>query len=302
MGVVSAATAVVSLLYSAVSTSSTRRQASNSAATEDAYAAAEVAANNEATAETTAATIAEAERERAVAISNQEAQNTRIEAIASESAANERAIAQNIKERSQEETNLARLESAKEVSRLHELEAQTKGRQLAALASGGADLEGESGTAGALLLDTKTKANKDITATKEAMQSRVNLLTKTGEFAVDQGEVSAQNILDTAEHTVKTNLENVKSAGDTLVANAKISGETADSLDALENLLTLGEASSFSSQIDSLKSQANAKLWGSLLSTSSQLSSIFSKAGSTTTTAATLSNATTGSEALSLFG
>ena len=46
---------------------------------------------------------AEAERERALAISNQEAQNVRINALAVEAAANEKAIAKNIADRSADE-------------------------------------------------------------------------------------------------------------------------------------------------------------------------------------------------------
>lgn len=265
MGAVAAATAVASLIYSVYSTDAANRKADNAANSAKEQAEAEAAERNRLTAEHTAAVIAEAERERALAISNQDAQNVRINALASEAAANEKAIAQNISERSTEESLIVKQEAARETARIADLQAQTQGRQLAALAGGGAAIGDESGTAGALLLDTKTRANKDIGALKEASTSKVNLLQKTGTFAVEQGDVSAKNILESAKHGTMTSAENVKNAADTLVENAKIAGATDVAMANLQNLMTLGSAKQFSEQMDRLKSENNARMWGSIL-------------------------------------
>ena len=61
-------------------------------------------------------------------------------------------------------------------------------------------------------------------------------------------------------------MDNVLSAGETLVQNAKIGGQTERSMANLQNLLTLGSASQFREQVDRLKSEANARMWGTLLS------------------------------------
>jgi hypothetical protein len=265
MAVTSAVVAVAGLGYSISAAESTKRQAEHANETAQAQAAAEVAERNRLTAEHTAAVTAEAERERALAISNQDAQNVRVNALAAEAAANEKAIAQNISERSQEEALITKAEAARETARIEDLKASTQSRQIAALASGGVAVGDESGTAGALLLDTKTRANKDITALTEASTSKTNLLQKQAAFAVEQGDVSSKNILESAEHGTKTSAENVKNAADTLVANAKIGGETDIAMANLQNLMTMGSAAQFSQQVDRLKSEANAKMWGSIL-------------------------------------
>jgi hypothetical protein len=255
--------AVAGLAYSVYANEDAQRRYDNAKNAAQEQADAEVAERNRVTAEHTAAITAEAERERALAISNQDAQNVRVNALATEAAANEKAIAQNISEKTQEEALITKADAAKETARIQDLQAQTQGRQLAALASGG--VGDGSGTAGALLLDTKTRAEKDITANTEAATSRENLLKKTGAFAVEQGDVSSKNILDTASHNTETMAENVKNAADTLVANAKIGGATEQAMANLQNLMTLGSAAAFSEQVDRLKSESNAKMWSSLL-------------------------------------
>jgi hypothetical protein len=257
--------AAAGLAYSVYANEDAQRRYDNAKNAAQEQADAEVAERNRVTAEHTAAITAEAERERALAISNQDAQNVRVNALATEAAANEKAIAQNISEKTQEEALITKQAAARENARIQDLQAQTQGRQLAALASGGVAVGDEGGTAGALLLDTKTRANKDITANTEAATSRVNLLQKTGAFAVEQGDVSSKNILDTASHNTETMAENVKNAADTLVANAKIGGATEQAMANLQNLMTLGSAAAFSNQVDRLKSESNAKMWSNLL-------------------------------------
>lgn len=263
--------AAASLAYSVVSNESVSRQAEHAADTAQAMAQAEIAERSRLTAERTAAVTAEAERQRVLAISNQEAQNVRINALAAEAAAGEKAIAQNLLERSQEEALIVKSESAREAARIADLQAQTQGRQLAALAGGGVDTSGESGTTGAILLDTKSRAGRDLGALKESETGRVNLLMKTGAFAAEQGEMSAKNILESAGHATKTNIENVRAAADTLVENARISGATDIGIANLQNLMTAASAAQFSQQMDRLRSEANARMWGSLLSTGSNL-------------------------------
>ena len=264
-GTAAVVVAVAGLGYSVYANEDAQRRYDNAKNAAQEQAAAEVAERNRLTAKHTAEITAEAERERALAISNQDAQNVRVNALATEAAANEKAIAQNISEKTQEEALITKQAAARENARIQDLQAQTQGRQLAALASGGVAVGDEGGTAGALLLDTKTRANKDITANTEAATSRVNLLQKTGAFAVEQGDVSSKNILDTASHNTETMAENVKNAADTLVANAKIGGATEQAMANLQNLMTLGSAAAFSNQVDRLKSESNAKMWSNLL-------------------------------------
>jgi hypothetical protein len=263
MGAVAAVTAVLSLAYSVQTNDSAQRRYGHAQDTANAQAAAEVAERNRVVAERTQQLTAEAERERALAISYQDAQNVRVTALAAEAAANEKAIAQNISERSQEEALIVKQDAARETARIEDLKATTQGRQIAALASGG--VGEESGTSKALLLDTATRANKDIGAVKEASSSKQNLLTKQAAFAVEQGDVSSKNILESASHATKTNAENVKNAADTLVANAKITGAGDLNMAGLQNLMTLGSAAQFSQQVDRLRSEANARMWGSIL-------------------------------------
>lgn len=264
----SAGIAAASLAFNIYANDAQERKLGHAADTALAQAAAEIAERNRLTAEHVASVTAEAERERALAISNQDAQNIRINALAAEAAANEKAIAQNIAERSKEESLLVKKEAARETARIEDLKAQTQGRQIAALAGGGVAIGDEGGTAGALLLDTKTRANKDIGALKEAATSKTNLLTRQAAFAVEQGDVSSKNILETAEHTTKTMAENVENAAETLVQNAMIGGATETAMANLQNLMALGSATQFSEQVDRLRSEANARMWASLLSSS----------------------------------
>ncbi len=257
--------AAASLIFAVTANESAQRQAGHAADTATAQAAAEVAERNRLTAERTAAVTAEAERERALAISNQDAQNVRVNALAAEAAANEQAIARNVAERSGEESLIVKQEAAREQARLLDLQKETQSRQVAALAGSGVAV-GDAGTAGALLLDTKSRASKDIGALKEAEASKTNLLLKQGSFALEQGATSAKNILESAEHATKTNIENVRNAADTLVANAKISGDTDIAMANLQNLMTIGSAAQFSQQVDRLRSEANARMWSSILS------------------------------------
>jgi len=267
MGVAEAAVwiAAAGLANSVVQSSSSQRQAQHANDTAQHQAQAEIAERNRNAAERTAALTAEAERERALAISNQEAQNVRVNALASEAAANEKAIAQNISSRSAEEALITQKEADREAARIKDLQATTQSRQIAALAGGGVAVGDESGTAGALLLDTKSRADKDIGSLKDAVASKVNLLQKTGSFALDQGDVSAKNILASAAHNTTTSLENIKNAGDSLVANAKIQGASELNMTNLQNLMTLGSAAQFSDRVAQLRSDANAKMWSSLL-------------------------------------
>ena len=262
----SAAIAAASLVFSVQTNMSAQRQAGHAEDTANQQAAAEIAERNRLVSERTAAMTSEAERQRALAISNQEAQNIRVNLLATEAASNERAIAQNIAERSAEEAIITRAESAREEARVRDLQATTQGRQLAALAGSGVAVGDEGGTAGAILLDTKTRANKDVGLLKDVTASRLNLLEKQGAFALEQGGTSAKNILSSAEHQTKTSLENVKAAADTLVQNAKIGGANDIGMANLQNLMTAGSAAQFSQQVDRMRSEANARMWGSLLS------------------------------------
>jgi hypothetical protein len=267
MGVTSAVVAVASLAYSVYANDESKRLGEQARERANQQAEAEVAQRNRLTAEHTAAVVSEAERERALAISNQDAQNVRVNALAAEAASNEKAIAQNLSERSQQEAMITKQDAARETARIQDLQSQTQGRQIAALASGGASVDA-GGTAKALLLDTSTRANKDVTALKEAATSKENLLQKQGAFALEQGATSSRNILETAAHNTSTYSENVKNAADTLVANAKISGSTEVAMANLQNLMTLGSAKQFSEQVDKLRSEANARMWGNLLGSS----------------------------------
>lgn len=263
--------AAASLGYNIYANDAAKRQAEHASETAQTQAQAEIAERNRLTAERTAAVTAEAERQRALAISNQEAQNLRVNALAAEAASQEQAIAQNLLERTQEESLITKQESAREAARVRDAQAQTQGRQLAALAAGGVDTSGESGTTGAILLDTQTRAGRDIGALEEATTGRVNLLMKQGAFAKEQGEASARNILESAGHATKTNIENVRAAADTLVENARIGGATEMAMANLQNLMTAASAQQFSQQMDRLRSEANARMWGSVLNTGSSL-------------------------------
>jgi len=295
---VSAGVAIASLIFGVASNQDAQRRAGNANAAAQAAAQAEVDARNQAVAEHTAAMTAEAERERSLAISSQDAQNVRITALATEAAANEKAIAQNIQERSTGEALIAKQEAAQETARIQDLQAQTQGRQIAALASGG--VGDTSGTAGALLLDTKTRANKDIGALKTATDSKVNLLQKTGSFAVEQGDVSSKNILDTATHNTETAATNVKNAADALVENAKMGGANDVAMANLQNLMTIASADQFSQQVDRLKSQSNAQMWGNLLGTTGGLAALYAKTPSSTPSL--LSDYSSGSGDLLTYG
>ena len=295
MGAVAAIAAAAGTIYNIQANRSMQRQAGHAADTANTQAALEIAERNRLTAEHTAAAVAEAERERALAISNQEAQNVRVNVLAAEAAASEKAIARNILERSQEEALITRQESAREEARIRDLQEATQGRQLAALAGSGVSLAGEGGTSGAILLDTKTRAGKDVGALKDVTTARMNLLEKQGSFALEQGEASAKNILESAEHATQTNIENVKAAGETLVRNAEIAGATDTAMANLQNLMTIGSASQFSQQVDRMRSEANARIWGSLLS--SPLWTMKPKS-SGSGTSGLLSNSSTGSENL----
>ncbi len=293
---VAAGVAIASLIYGVASNQDTQRRADNANAAARQAAEAQVAENNRIVAEHTAAVTAEAERERALAISNQDAQNVRVTALATEAATNEKAIAANIADRSKQEALITQQEAAREQARIQDLQAQTQGRQIAALASGG--VGDTSGTAGALLLDTKTRANKDIGALTEATNSKINLLQKTGAFAVEQGDVSSKNILETASHNTQTAAENVKNAADTLVANAKIGGATDTAMANLQNLMTMASADQFSQQVDRLKSQSNAQMWGKIFGTAGGIATLYAKTPSPTPTPNLLSDYSTGSNDL----
>ncbi len=288
MSWVAAAIGIATLGYSAYANEDAKRRADNANAAAQAAAEAQVAANNRLVAEHTAAMTAEAERERALVISNQDAQNVRVNALATEAAANEKAIAQNISDRSQQQALITQQDAAREQARIQDLQAQTQGRQIAALASGG--VSDASGTSGALLLDTKTRANRDIGALQQATDSKINLLQKTGSFAVEQGAVSSKNILETAAHNTETAAVNVKNAADTLVANAKIGGATDTAMANLQNLMTMASADQFSQQVDRLKSQSNAQMWGQILGTTGSLASLYAKTPSTPSTPAPIPN------------
>lgn len=262
-----AGVAVVGVVNSVVQNNSTQRQADNAKNSANAAAQAEVAERARLAEEHAAAVNAEAQRQAAQAIKNQQAQNARISMLASEAAANERAVAKNILERTQEESGILKQESARESLRIEDLKQQIEGKQVSSLAAGGVDLS-RSGTAGVIHQDTETRAAKDQTSLKESTQSKLNLLQETGEFAVQQGEASARNILLSAENTMLTNAANVQSAADALVHNARISGETELASAEMQNLLTLASADQFGQQVDRLKSQSNAQMWGSILGSS----------------------------------
>jgi len=218
---------------------------------------------------------AEAERERLVAISAQDAQNVRLAALAQEAAANEKVLAQNIAERAGEQSLVDQQAADAETARVKEAERTTMARQIASLAGAGVSLADETGTPGALLMDTKTKASKDVAAVETAVGAQKNLLAATAANALEQGAVSSKNILASAEHQIKTNTENVKNAADTLVANAKIGADTAISTANLNNLMTLASADKYYTTLDQLKSTSNASMWNSLLNTSSSLLGAF---------------------------
>lgn len=270
MAAAAAVVSVASTLYSAYSNRAQQRQADNSAKSAEYRAIAENAERDRLTAEHTAAVTAEAERERSQAIKFQKEQNTRANMLAMEAAETEKKVAANIAERSQQEAAITEQDRKREEERLRDQQATMQGRQKAALVGGGVSIT-DSGTANMLLLDTKQRTDKDITGLNEAVGSKINLLKKQGEFALEQGETSAKNILMSASHATKTSMENVISAGDAMVKNAKIGGQTEKAMANLQNLLTLGSARQFSEQVDRLKSEANARMWGTLLSSTGTL-------------------------------
>jgi len=265
MAAAAAVVSVASTLYSAYSSRAQQRQADHAAESAEYRALAENAERDRLTAEHTAATIAEAERERAEAIKFQGEQNIRANMLATEAADTEKKVAANIAERAKMESDIVNQDAAREAERVKNLEAETVGRQKSVMASSGVDINA-SGTANILLLDTKKRTEKDLGLLSEATGSRLNMLQKQADFALEQGDTSARNILKSAEHATKTSMDNVLSAGETLVQNAKIGGQTERSMANLQNLLTLGSASQFREQVDRLKSEANARMWGTLLS------------------------------------
>lgn len=266
LAVTTAATFVVPV----VAGNSTQRQASNAKNTANATAAAEVAERTRLAEEHAAAVNAEAQRQASLAIKNQQAQNARINMLASEAADSEMAVARNILERTQEEAGILVKDAARESERIEGLKLMVEGKQVSSLAAGGVDLS-RSGTAGVIHQDTETRAAKDQSALKESTQSKLNLLQKTGEFAMEQGKTSARNILESASNTTLTNMENVNAWSEALIYNAKISGETEKGAAEMQNLMTMADANRFSFEVDRLKSSANAQMWGQLLQSTANL-------------------------------